>query len=156
MAKMTVTDERVPIPELASRLRWAVSRLHRRFRQLAPTDLTPTRLAALATVDRTGPLSMGQLARAERVAAPTMTRIVDCLERDGLVTRLADARDRRVARIQVSERGSRLLGGTRTKVDHYLADGLAGLDREQLERLAWAVALIEELADGAPAADAEP
>jgi DNA-binding MarR family transcriptional regulator len=156
MAKIIAADERVPVPELASRLRWAVSRLYRRFRQLAPTDLTPTRLAALATVDRTGPLSMGELARAERVSAPTMTRIVDCLERDGLVTRLADARDRRVARIQVSEQGSRLLGGTRTKVDHYLVDGLAELDREQLELLAWAVALIEALAEGEPAAVVEP
>jgi DNA-binding MarR family transcriptional regulator len=156
MAKMIVAEGRAPTLELASRLRWAVSRLQRRFRQLAPTDLTPSRLAALATVDRAGPLSMGELARAERVAAPTMTRIVDCLERDGLVTRLADARDRRVARIQVSEQGSRLLGGTRTKVDHYLAERLGDLDREQLERLAWAVALIEALAEGEPAADAEP
>jgi DNA-binding MarR family transcriptional regulator len=137
--------------ELPARLRQAVSRLHRRFRQLAPSGMTPSRLSALATVDREGPLRMGELAALEGVAASTMTRIVDSLVDDGLLARLADARDRRLAVVQVSEAGSRLLRGARSQVDQYLAEGLSGFDRAQLERLEWAIGVLESLAENEPA-----
>ena len=143
------------VAELPSRLRQAVSRLHRRFRQLAPSGMTPSRLSALATVDRAGSLSMGELAAAEGVAASTMTRIVDSLDRDGLVVRLADARDRRVARVEIKAEGSRLLRGARSNVDRYLDEGLAELDRVQLERLVWALDVLESLADSEPAGRAQ-
>jgi DNA-binding MarR family transcriptional regulator len=136
--------------EVPARLRHAVSRLQRRFRQLAPSGMTPSRLSALATVDREGPLRMGELAAAEGVAASTMTRIVDSLVEDGLLTRLADTRDRRLAMVKVNQEGARLLRGTRSKVDHYLAEGLAGLDRAQLERLEWALGVLESLAENEP------
>jgi DNA-binding MarR family transcriptional regulator len=137
--------------ELPSRLRQAVSRLHRRFRQLAPSGMTPSRLSALATVDRAGSLSMGELAAAEGVAASTMTRIVDSLDRDGLVVRLADTRDRRVARVEIKAEGSRLLRGARSNVDRFLDEGLAKFDRMQLERLVWALDVLESLAESEPA-----
>jgi DNA-binding MarR family transcriptional regulator len=146
------TDQASTATELPSRLRHAVSRLHRRFRQLAAPGITPSRLSALATVDRAGPLSMGELAAAEGVAPSTMTRIVDSLDQDGLVARLADARDRRVARVEVTEEGSRLLRGARSNVDRYLADALAGFDRVQLERLEWALDVLESLAANRPTA----
>ncbi|HEX6677302.1 MAG TPA: MarR family transcriptional regulator [Actinomycetes bacterium] len=136
--------------ELPSRLRQAVSRLHRRFRQLAPSGMTPSRLSALATVDREGRLRMGELAALEGVAASTMTRIVDSLVEDGLLTRLADARDRRLAVVEIREEGARLLRGARSGVDHYLAEGLAGLDQAQLERLEWALGVLESLAENEP------
>jgi DNA-binding MarR family transcriptional regulator len=117
--------------------------------------MTPSRLSALATVDRAGSLSMGELAAAEGVAASTMTRIVDSLDRDGLVVRLADARDRRVARVEIKAEGSRLLRGARSNVDRYLDEGLAELDRVQLERLVWALDVLESLADSEPAGRAQ-
>ena len=141
-----------PAAELSPRLRQAVSRLHRRFRQLAPSGMTPSRLSALATVDREGLLSMGALAATEGVAASTMTRIVDSLVSDGLLVRLADTRDRRLAMVAVSEEGSRLLRGARTNIDRHLAEGLAWFDRAQLERLEWAVGVLEALAEREPAA----
>jgi DNA-binding MarR family transcriptional regulator len=95
---------------------------------------------------------MGELAAAEGVAPSTMTRIVDSLDQDGLVARLADARDRRVARVEVTEEGSRLLRGARSNVDRYLADALAGFDRVQLERLEWALDVLESLAANRPTA----
>jgi DNA-binding MarR family transcriptional regulator len=124
--------------------------MHRRFRQLAPSGMTPSRLSALATVDREGRLRMGELAALEGVAASTMTRIVDSLVEDGLLTRLADARDRRLAVVEIREEGARLLRGARSEVDHYLAEGLAGLDQAQLERLEWALGVLESLAEHEP------
>jgi DNA-binding MarR family transcriptional regulator len=134
-------------PELSSRVRLAVGRLHRRFRQLVPTGVTQSRLSALASVDRSGPLSIGALAAAEGVAASTMTRLVDSLEADGLVARVSDSKDRRVARIQATEQGSRLLGDLRSEADHYLTRRLAMLGPDDLARLAWVLGLLEWLAD---------
>jgi DNA-binding MarR family transcriptional regulator len=109
--------------------------------------VTQSRLSALASVDRSGPLSMGALAAAEGVAASTMTRLVDSLEADGLVARLPDSKDRRVARIQATERGSRLLRAMRSEADHYLTKRLAMLSRDDHDHLAWALGLLEWLAD---------
>jgi DNA-binding MarR family transcriptional regulator len=114
--------------------------------------MTPSRLSALVTVDREGPLSMGELAAAEGVAASTMTRIVDSLVSDGLLARLADTRDRRLAMVAIMEEGSRLLRGARSNVDHYLAESLSGFDQAQLERLEWALGVLESLAEHEPAA----
>jgi DNA-binding MarR family transcriptional regulator len=133
--------------EVASGVRQAVSRLHRRFRKLAPTGVTSSRLQALSLVDRTGPLSMRALADAEGVAAPTMTRIVDSLEREGFVTRLADVRDRRVSRIAITPKGRRLLGGARHQVDRALAYGLGRLSRPELDQLRAALPALERLAE---------
>jgi DNA-binding MarR family transcriptional regulator len=151
------------VPEISSRVRLAVGRLHRRLRQLVPTGVTQSRLSALSTVDASGPLSIGALAAAEGVAASTMTRLVDSLEGDGLVARISDATDRRVARIQATERGSRLLRDLRTEADHHVADRLAALTPEDLEQLAWALGILEWIAEDraerppmAPAHVAEP
>jgi DNA-binding MarR family transcriptional regulator len=64
---------------MAARLRLAVARLHRRSRQEALTagdDLTASRLAALATIEKQGPITLGELAAEEQVQPPSMTRIL--------------------------------------------------------------------------------
>ena len=62
--------------ELASRLRLAITRTARRLRQEAGTDLGPSQLAALATIERHGPLAPSELADHERVRRPTATRML--------------------------------------------------------------------------------
>ena len=62
--------------ELATRLRLAIARSARRLRQEAGTDLSPSLTAALATIERHGPLTPTELATRERVQRPTVTRIV--------------------------------------------------------------------------------
>ena len=62
--------------ELAPRLRWAITRMARRLRQEAGTDLGPSQVAALATIERHGPLSPSELADRERIKRPTATRIL--------------------------------------------------------------------------------
>ena len=61
-----------------------------RRRPPRPSGLTPTSAAALATIERHGPLTPSELAEIERVKRPTMTRTLGCLEREGLVERTPD------------------------------------------------------------------
>ena len=125
--------------ELASRLRLAVTRLARRLRTALPGQLTASQLATLSTVERLGPLTLGELSTAEQVKPPTMTKIVACLEEQGLVSRTVDRSDRRVARIEATSAGLRFLDDSRHQRDAYLAERLHGLtteDRAALERAA--------------------
>jgi DNA-binding MarR family transcriptional regulator len=132
--------------ELAGRLRLAVTRLARQMRQQTDSGLSPTMLATLATVESAGPLTLGDLAAREQVAPPTITRAVTALEADGLVIRRIDPSDRRVARVEVTPAGRRLLERTRTLKNAWLARRLRGAAPEDLERLAEAVAALERLA----------
>src|ERR671924_1946745 len=88
-----VSDDR--LGELAARLRLVITRTARRLRQEAGTELSPSQTAALATIERHGPLTPSELAELERVQRPTATRIVARLESEGLVERAADPGDGR-------------------------------------------------------------
>src|SRR5215213_10025812 len=88
--------------ELAPRLRWAVTRMARRLRQEAGVDLGPSQVAALATVERHGPLSPSELAEIERIKRPTATRIVRHLEDGGLLERVMDPQDGRASILSIT------------------------------------------------------
>ena len=77
----------LPSSEVAARLRIVIMRLQRRLRAEAGDELSPTLVAALVSVERHGPLTLGRLAELERVTPPSITRVVAALERDGLVSR---------------------------------------------------------------------
>src|SRR5215216_1746811 len=81
--------------DLAVRLRLAIARTARRLRQEAGAELSPSQTAALATIDRHGPLTPSELAVRERIQRPTVTRIVARLEEGGLVQRTRDPQDGR-------------------------------------------------------------
>ncbi|HYB48038.1 MAG TPA: MarR family transcriptional regulator, partial [Streptosporangiaceae bacterium] len=72
-----------------TRLRVALARLSRRLRRHELAGLTPTQLAALATIGKTGPMRLGDLAAAEGIAPSTLTRLVTALEDSGYVRRYA-------------------------------------------------------------------
>jgi DNA-binding MarR family transcriptional regulator len=130
--------------ELAGRLRLAVTRLARLMRQQADTGLSPTVLAALASVEA-GPLTLGELAAREQVAPPTVTKVVAVLEDQGLVTRRVDPADRRVARVEMTAEGRRLLERSRTRKNAWLARRLGALEPAERARLAAAVEALERL-----------
>lgn len=138
--KSSVITEALP-----SQLRLAVMRLARRLRQESAEGATLSQLSALSTVDREGPLSLGDLADIERVAPPTMTRIAGHLEERGLVVRTTDAADRRVARLAITDAGRALLGQTRTRRDAFLAGRIAALPPEDQEVLTRALPILERL-----------
>src|SRR5206468_7188967 len=123
--------------ELPSRLRFALMRLARRLRQQHDSDTTQSQLSALSSVAVHGPITLGELAAYERVAPPTMTRIVSHLEERTLVHREVDPSDRRVARLTVTADGERLLGEARQAKTAYLAariDHLSDEEKAQLQR----------------------
>lgn len=131
--------------ELVARLRLAVGRLARRLRQETGGEISASQLSALASVDRLGPLTLGELAAVERVRPPTTTRVVANLEELGLVVRRPDPRDRRVARVETSEAGRRFLERSRLQKDAFLAERMAALSRDELRAVAPAVEVLERL-----------
>src|ERR1700745_1569817 len=85
-----------------TRLRVALARLSRRLRRHELAGLTPTQLAALATVERAGPMRLGDLAAAEGIAPSTLTRLVTALEESGYVRRCADPSDARASTLTIT------------------------------------------------------
>ena len=131
--------------ELAARLRLSVTRLARRLRQKSDVEATASQISALATIERLGPLTIGELSAAERVQPPSMTRIVAGLEDLDLIQRETDERDRRVARVRVSSLGQGLLERSRSKKNAYLAARLGSLSDEERAALARAADILERL-----------
>ena len=129
--------------ELASRLRYAIARSARRLRQEAGTELSASLTAALATIERHGPLTPSELAARERVQRPTITRVVYQLEERGLVTRAADPTDGRSALITITPAGRALLAAARTRKDAFLSERLDALSAEDRATLERAAALLE-------------
>jgi DNA-binding MarR family transcriptional regulator len=133
---------------LASHLRLALARVHRRARQEALTkgdDLTASRLAALATVENNGPLTLGELATIEQVQPPSMTRIVGSLEALGFLTREVDPADRRISRVEITPAGADVLAVMRTRRNAFLAQRVARFTDDERETLAAAVTLLERI-----------
>ena len=137
-------------PELPSRLRMVVTRLARRLRQQGEAAASPTQLAALATIERDGPLTLGALAAIERVRPPTITAAVGRLEEQGLVHRRTDARDRRVARVEITAHGGRLLAQSRSRKTAYLEQQLAALSADERATLAKAASILERVLEKEP------
>ena len=131
--------------ELASRLRLAVTRLARRLRTQLPGELTPSQLATMSSIERLGPITLGDLSAVERVKPPSMTKIVACLEEQGLVSRAVDPSDRRVARVDITAQGRRFLDSSRRRKDAYLAERLRDLDAADRAALERAAAVLERL-----------
>src|SRR5215211_2658023 len=124
---------------LSARLRLAITRTARRLRQEAGSGLSPSLTSALATIERSGPLTPSELAELERIQRPSATRIVARLEANGLVDRASDPSDGRVSLVSASSAGRALLRRLRTRKDAYLARRLRDLepsDAETLERAA--------------------
>jgi DNA-binding MarR family transcriptional regulator len=111
----------------------------RRLRQEAGAGLSPSQTAALATIERHGPLTPSELAVRERVQRPTVTRVLARLEEAGLVLRAGDPADRRSCLVSISGEGRELLAEARTRKDAYLArrlESLSEADRAALDRAA--------------------
>src|SRR6185437_9175779 len=88
-------------------------------------------------------MNLGQLAAAEQVKPPTMSRIVTGLEESRLAQRLTDSKDARRIRIHATPSGERLLHEGRRRRIKYLASHLHRLTRQELATLDEAVKLLE-------------
>jgi DNA-binding MarR family transcriptional regulator len=134
--------------ELATRLRIGVMRLARRLRhEGSQGDITASQLAALASVDKRGPLTLGELAQLERVQPPSMTKIIANLADAGLVSRSPDPSDGRLVLVATTKAGRAHLAATRKRRDAWLEEHLSTLSAEERGALARAADVIERLAD---------
>jgi DNA-binding MarR family transcriptional regulator len=131
---------------VATRLHSAAIQLLRMLRREDDaTGLTAPRLSVLSVVVFAGPRTLGELAAAEQVKPPTMTRLVAALERQKLVRRVPDADDGRVTRIAPTEKGRSLLLRGRGRRVAALARAMASLKPDELQTLENAATLIESI-----------
>ena len=129
---------------VADRLHSAAIHLLRRVRrQDAATGEGPARLSALSVLVFTGPKTMSELATAEQVKPPTMSRIVAGLARSRLVEITPDSHDARRMHIRATAKGVRLLHKGRQLRIEYLATALASLSSAELVKLAEAVEILQ-------------
>jgi DNA-binding MarR family transcriptional regulator len=142
-------QKKKPAPDtskVADGLHSAAIHLLRRVRkQDAATGEGPARLSALSVLVFGGPMTLGQLAAAEQVRPPTMTRIVTGLEKTGLARRKPDPTDARRVRIFPTAKGVRLLQRGRQRRIEYLARHLERLDDQELRALRKAVQILERV-----------
>jgi DNA-binding MarR family transcriptional regulator len=131
--------------DLSPRLRLVITRMARRLRQEADAGLSPSLTAALATLERHGPLTPSRLAEIERIQRPTVTRLLATLENDGLVEREADPDDGRVSHVRITRAGSALVKKLRSRKNAYLSKRLRNLDDDELEILERATAILERV-----------
>jgi DNA-binding MarR family transcriptional regulator len=137
----------VDLAATAAQLRLSATRLARALRRQADTGLSPSQLAALASIERHQPMTLGALAEHENVAPPSITKVVGKLEAAGLVARHADERDRRVVHVALTKAGAKLLHESRQRKDVWLAERITHLDDDQQQRLAAALDVIEAILD---------
>jgi DNA-binding MarR family transcriptional regulator len=109
------------------------------------SGLSAPRLSALSVVVFGGPLTLGQLARAEQVRPPTMTRIVTGLEKEGLVKKAGDPRDHRLTKIEATAKGKRVLVAGRARRVKLLTESVKALDESKLTELDRGIQLFNEI-----------
>ena len=131
---------------LADHLHSAAIHLLRRLRKEDDASgLSAPRLSALSVVVFGGPLTLGALARAEQVKPPTMTRIVTALEREGLVKRKGDPRDKRLTHIEATSKGLKVLAAGRARRVKKLATAVSRMEKRELAELRRGVQLLRDV-----------
>jgi DNA-binding MarR family transcriptional regulator len=144
---LTIMPSTTATTELASELRVSLMRLARRLRaERLDEGLTPTQLAVLGTLDRHGPMTLGELASHEKVQPPSMTRTTAVLEERGLLTRVAQEIDRRQVRVAISDSGLALLREDRKRRDAWLAARFEQLTSDERALLHQVAPLLDRLA----------
>lgn len=127
---------------------WHSTAIHL-LRQLRAEDrhsgLSPARLSALSVVVFSGPIRLGDLAKAEQVSAPTMTKIIQFLEQSGLVERQKQAQDARVNLIAATQAGKVAMAEGRDRRVRLLHGALERLDSEDQDQLAKALTLLQRV-----------
>ena len=132
---------------LASALRPSVMRLARRLRQMRDEglELNANQLSAMAVLLNSGDQLMGELAAQEKVQPPSMTRIVNGLEKRGLVARRVADQDKRQSVVTLTDSGRQVLLANRRRRDQWLAKRIAELRPDEREVLRKAVPILEKV-----------
>ncbi len=131
--------------EVADRLHSAAIHLLRRARRTDPlTGVSPAQLSALSVL-MSGPKTLGDLAAAEQVRPPTMSRLVSDMERAGVARKVTDRDDARVIRVHATPKGLRALSRGRSMRIGAIERLMNELDADELGDVERAVGAIEKL-----------
>ena len=134
---------------LASSLRVSVARLSRRLRTestgAAAGTVSIGGISVLGHLHREGEQTLGQLAAAERVQPPSMTRTVNCLQQDGFVERTPHPVDGRQVVVRLSDAGRQLVLAERRRRDAWLVQRLAELTPDERALLRQAAPVLDRL-----------
>lgn len=143
-----MTDLRAdPVAELANELRTAVGRASRRIRaERGAAGLSDPQFTVLAWLDVRGPMTPGQLAEAERIQPPSMTRTVNGLVELGLVRKDEHPSDGRQVVVSLTPAGAAEVRETRHRRDVWLTGLLAAMTEAERAQLAAAVTLLHRVA----------
>ena len=130
---------------MANRLHSAAIHLLRRARRTDPlTGVSPAQLSALSVL-MSGPRTLGELAAAEQVRPPTMSRLVGEMERAGVARKVADHHDARVVRVHATAKGLRALARGRAMRIAAIEALVSDLDAQELGTVQRTVGIIERL-----------
>ncbi|MBF0672179.1 MAG: MarR family transcriptional regulator [Salinibacterium sp.] len=131
-----------------SEIRIAIAKLARRMRQeRGASDLGPSQLGVLASLEIAGPQTLGELSAQERVTAPSMNRTVNLLEASGLLSRTASPDDGRKVIIELTDAGRAVLDDTRRRRDAWFGERVATLSDEEKTALEAATPVLRKLAE---------
>ncbi len=131
--------------EVADRLHSAAIHLMRRARRTDPlTGVSPAQLSALSVL-MSGPKTLGDLAAAEQVRPPTMSRLVSEMERAAVARKVTDRDDGRVIRVHATPKGLRALSRGRSMRIEAIERLMSELDADELGDVERAVGAIEKL-----------
>ncbi len=133
------------INDTAARLRRAVTRMNRKLRYSALGGVSPAQASMLASIDKLTSPSLGDLAIAEQIQPPSVTKVVKDLVRDGLVTTVTDPFDRRSTRVQLSALGHKELNLIRQRKTEFLERRLLGLSPSERRKAEELIAFLETL-----------
>jgi DNA-binding MarR family transcriptional regulator len=134
--------------ETVAALRAAVLVLARRLRQqVADDDLSATDIAVLGRIGRCGPMTPGQLARAEHVQPPSMTKVIERLEGRGMLSRSPHPTDGRQYLVSRTELAEAFVNESRKLRTAWLAQHLAGLSAAEQQTLVAAAPALTKLAE---------
>lgn len=143
-----MTDDDRQAAALAAELRTAVNRLAFYLRRDAgKRGITPSRLAAIAALDRGGPQRAGDVAASLGISAASMSRLTEVLEAGGWVRRTPDPADRRAFVLALTDEGTAALNDVRREGTSHLAADVALLSPQERDRLAAALPILAALAD---------
>jgi DNA-binding MarR family transcriptional regulator len=134
--------------DLAHALRPVLMRLARSLRQVREDDsldLQSNQLSAMAVLLNDGDMLMGELAAAEKVQPPSMTRIVNGLEQRGFVARRPDPRDGRQCLVTLTPAGREVLLANRRRRNEWLTVRIAELEPAEREVLRQAVPILAKV-----------
>jgi DNA-binding MarR family transcriptional regulator len=132
--------------DVADQLHSAAIHLLRRIRKVdEASGLSAARLSVLSVLVFGGPTTVGALARAEQVSAPTMSRLLSGLERDGFVVREADEDDARAVRVRATPKGRRVLVQGRERRVAELTQLLEDISADELATLGSAAEIMERI-----------